>query len=563
MSIRVHLVILIVIGAIMGIALSSFQRHEGKQRNELERAAGQSAIAQARLSVAEDTIKTFLTTCDLYLATQQALMQPSPSEGHENSARALKILNQHAFSDEQESLIKELQQHLEAFKAILEDPIFNHIETASLPRTPPTQASSNDPVVTDVTFDSANINTGNSLTGPSLHRYELLTEKMVQGFVELRERMDMDFNNLQTSVAIAEKSDSRGFVLTIFLSIVISALLLQWAHKQISTPIVNIATDAEAAIAQEHSYTGVNKGTKEVRQLNHTLTKLINSLENLVTTRTKELSRQTETLQQEITRRAAAESDLLKAIDDAEAASRAKSAFLAMMSHEIRTPMNGVVGFTELLLDTELTTQQKEYSNTVKSSAQNLLRILNDILDFSKIESGKLDFEMAPFSLESLLKESDSLMMNSATLKGLELRISTDHQLPQNLVGDAIRLRQILINLIGNAIKFTSAGRVTVDVRGERVSRDSRDQWKINFFVADTGVGMTPELQSQLFNPFSQGDASITRRFGGTGLGLAISKRLVEMMNGEISVESEPGKGSQFHFFVMLEASNGKPHNGA
>ncbi len=555
MSIRVHLVILIVIGAIMGIALSSYQRHEGQQRNELERAAGQAAIAQARLSVAEDTLKTFLTTCDLYLATQQPLMQPSPAEGHESTNRALKLLKDHAFSEEQHSDIEVLQQHLDAFRTILADPLFTPDISSPSSSANAEQNDSRNSIITDVTFDSVSSNPDPADTDPALPRYERLTNKMVQGFVELRKTMDRDYDTLQSSVTAAEELGSRGFLATILLSIAISALLLQWAHKQISTPIVSIATDAEAAIAEEHSYTGVNQGSKEVRQLNHTLTKLINSLENLVTTRTEELSRQTETLKQEVTRRAAAESDLLKAIDDAEAASRAKSAFLAMMSHEIRTPMNGVVGFTELLLDTELSPQQKEYSDTVKSSAQNLLRILNDILDFSKIESGKLDFEMAPFSLPNLLQETESLMINSATLKGLELGISIDRQLPTEFVGDAIRVRQILINLIGNAIKFTSKGRVAIDVRGKRISPSNSDQWQIDFLVSDTGVGMTPELQTQLFNPFSQGDTSITRRFGGTGLGLAISKRLVEMMDGQISVESKPGEGSQFRFHVRLETA--------
>lgn len=547
MSIRVHLVVLIMIGAIMGIALGSYQRHGGNQRSALQRALGQAAIAQARLSVAEDTLNTFITTCDLFIAAQQPILQPDLRKRHDASHRALILLSDNAFTPEQKTIIFELQNDLKAFESILNNPTF----TDRLGRNTPTQPS----VVTDVSFENV---PGESRREPHLDilsQYESLTEKTVHGFESLRETMQQDDQRLQASAAQGEQNQFRIFVISILIFVIISIVLLHWTQKQISVPITAIAHNAARATSEDHRYVGVNQGTTEVRQLNRTLTELINSLEEIVTSRTRELSEQTETLQQEVVRRANAERDLLQAIDAAETASRAKSAFLAMMSHEIRTPMNGVVGFTDLLLDTNLDQQQREFGETVKSSAQNLLRILNDILDFSKIESGKLDFEIIPFSLHKIIEESKSLLATSAQEKGLELLLSISDDLPDRFQGDPTRIRQILLNLIGNAIKFTADGVVAISVEGEPAQAEATAQsrWKLAFSVSDTGVGMSPDLQAQLFNPFSQGDTSITRRFGGTGLGLAICKRLAEMMDGAITVESAPNQGSEFRFYIYLE----------
>ena len=554
MSIRVHLLVLIAIAAILGIALGSYQRHEGKRRNALDRALSQAAIAQARLSVAEDTLKTFITTCDLYLATKEPVMQPNPRTGHKDSDRALALLEVNAFTEEQKSQIESLKLCLEGFRPYLDEPIFNKKPLPLNQAEQPIPDDSEQAVVTDVTFGPDD-NSSTRIYDPlNLEKYDQLTEEMATGFELLGERMDRDYQTLKASVDNAESRDFQGFLVSISIFIIISFLLLQWAQKQISVPIVKIAREARAAITEEHSYSGFDKGSSEIRQLNRTLTDLINSLENMVSSRTKQLSEQTDTLKQEIGRRTIAETELRSAIDEAETASRAKSSFLAMMSHEIRTPMNGVVGFTDLLLDTHLNEQQREYGHTVKSSAESLLRILNDILDFSKIESGKLDFETAPFSLLRIIEESTSLLGARAKEKDLGLIVTSSDGLPSQFSGDSTRVRQILINLIGNAIKFTTEGTVTIDLKGEETTRfeGTSPIWRIECSVTDTGVGMAPELQSQLFNPFSQGDTSVTRRFGGTGLGLAICKRLVELMDGDIVAESEPGYGSTFRFHVHL-----------
>jgi len=255
-----------------------------------------------------------------------------------------------------------------------------------------------------------------------------------------------------------------------------------------------------------------------------------------------------ERLQQSLT-------ELQRAMKEAEAASRAKSDFLASMSHEIRTPMNAIIGMADVLADTPLTKEQRRYVKIFRSAGENLLTVINDILDLSKVEAGQLELESIPFRLDELIETTEAVLSFRAQEKGLEMKHRLHGDVPLSLRGDPVRLRQILVNLIGNAVKFTETGGVTVEVArfGEDASDLEPGRVCLRFAVMDTGIGIPTDKIGAIFDNFTQADSSVTRRYGGTGLGLSISRRLVNLMGGRIWVESEPGRGSSFYFTALLD----------
>ncbi|MBL8215490.1 MAG: response regulator [Bryobacterales bacterium] len=333
------------------------------------------------------------------------------------------------------------------------------------------------------------------------------------------------------------------------LTILVSARL----QRLISQPILELANVARQ-ISEDKNYT-VRARKFDDDEIG-ALFDAFNGMLSVIEMRDAELARQRERLEAQVAARTAdlvnLNRELITAKERAEAATRLKSEFLANMSHEIRTPMNGIIGLTDLTLDSPLSQEQRKNLTLVKSSAHALLTVINDILDFSKVEAGKLTIEHAPMQLPAVLSEVMRMMALRAHERGLELAVVREPNVPVRLVSDGHRLRQVLINLLGNAIKFTERGEVLLRVSLAEVKTEGLC---IRFEVADTGIGIPPDRKEVIFESFRQADGSISRRFGGTGLGLAISLQLVRLMGGKLEVESEVGRGSTFRFTIPMQLS--------
>jgi len=529
MPIRYYLLSIILACTVGGLALS-ISLHQGFERieNRFDR-VGANSLVLKEVDFVGDELKRILIISDLVIGSSETHLAENAIDQCNSAIEEIQIL-------EQASLLQDCVAELE----VVSDKV--QLIQSKL----------------SVIYDSTDI--AKLDFNQLLNEFDDASYELVDIYEKVSERSRENASKaeamLQDEKATLYKLSGIGLA----AYLIASFFLGKWAWSSIARPIQKLQTAAAESMEAGSLFKLEPTGPSEVRQLTGTFSEFIGSLEDKVDQRTEELRAKASELGDEVRVRIATEEELKNAKQNAESANNAKSEFLANMSHEMRTPMNAILGFSDFLSETEMNAQQSDYVGIIQTSGKALLSLINDILDFSKVEAGKLDLEYRSFDLRDCVEAALDLVAAGASSKSIGLGYFMEADVPGHVVGDEARFRQVLLNFLSNAIKFTESGHVSVTLRRVDEPGDAQQHAKIEVAVQDTGMGIPEDKQNLLFQSFQQLQASTNRKFGGTGLGLAISKKLVELMGGEVGVHSVAGQGSTFTFSIMAEVSEGSLH---
>ena len=522
MSVRNHLFILVLTCAVVGVGLTIGLEQWNRRIDRKQFEVGNNSLAIKDIQHLEESLDRLFVTADLVIgAGETYLAEPARVQIQQLHSLIDGLHKTKLFESDLDTL-NSLNADIQKIDAII-------VDVAQTPSIRVLQEKAQ-----------------------SVFTYDIVSQSLVTSVENLRSKTHEKATRMQYLLE-RERTHLRTVTLVgILFYIGLTLYLCRWAWKTVAAPIHCLNRAATSAMVHNEPFNPVETGPSEIRLLSQSIAQFVGLLERKVAERTLDLQAKTTSLENKFIELNRTKEELGIAKRTAELASQAKSDFLANMSHEIRTPLNAVIGYCSLMEQTELSSEQRKFSEIIQVGANTVIALIDDILDFSKIEAGKTELDPRPFEIHKCIQDCVDLVSSNAFEKNLKIICHISDNSPGVFIGDVTRIRQVLLNILNNAIKFTSTGHIAIHVRSQR---QEDGKYKLVFSVKDTGIGIPSDKIGLVFDSFRQADTSTTRRFGGSGLGLAISKRLVEMMDGHIWATSELNSGSNFNFCVIVEPS--------